>query len=228
MLNIIYDFDGTLTNKPIPEIKFISKLGYTNQDFNTMISKAIANSDIYTGYYTVVLDLLLNGSLPNNDSTLTIGSNDVVYNTGLESYLNQYKDNIKHYILSSGIQVYIENTVLAHYFTGIYGTTFKYDNDSNIIDLDVILSDDKKVEIIKQINIDNGRQPLDSSNLLYIGDGMTDYYAFKFVKETGGTSIIIYTDEQPINDELIKVTNKAFKADYRPNSDLVKYIKKLV
>jgi phosphoserine phosphatase len=226
MLNIVYDFDGTLTNKPIPVIKFISKLGYTNQEFELMIEKT-KDPNIYTSYFSVVLDLLINGKLPNNNETLAIGSKDIIYNNGLEEYLNEYT-NIKHYILSSGIQKYLENITIAKYFNNIYGTTFKYDSDGNIIDLDNIVTDEKKVDFIKAINKDNNRDELDCSNLIYIGDGITDYYALKFVKENGGTSILVYTDTKPNDQRLLDISNHVFKADYSSNSDLVEYIKKLV
>ena len=220
MLNIVYDFDGTLTNKPIPEIKLLSKIGYTSQEFEDMFTEYKKNTDIYSSYYKLVLDLLTNSDLPNNDSSLTIGSNDIIFNTGLEDYLNQFKHNIKHYILSSGIQVYLENMVLAHYFIDIFGTTFKYDHAGNIIGVDNIITDEQKVDYIKKINVANNREELDCTNLVYVGDGITDYYAFKFVKENGGTSILVYLDDPPTDKRILDVVNISFKADFSNNSEL--------
>ena len=46
------------------------------------------------------------------------------------------------------------------------------------------MSDKNKVIAIKEILQKNGIDNEDCSNIIYIGDGFTDYYAMDFVKKT--------------------------------------------
>ena len=67
----------------------------------------------------------------------------------------------------------------------------------------------------------------DCSDIIYLGDGLTDIYSFEFVHNNGGKAIFVYQNE---NDKKIsKVKEKGIvdyftKADYTLNSELSKYV----
>lgn len=91
------------------------------------------------------------------------------------------------------------------------------------------MSDKNKVTAIKEILQKNGNGIDDCSDLIYIGDGFTDYYAMKYVKEHGGTSIFVYTN--PNNKDIAKIKEKNVvdfyaKADYSQKGELNSYVKK--
>jgi len=81
-------------------------------------------------------------------------------------------------------------------------------------------------EILKKNGIDNE----DCSNIIYIGDGFTDYYAMKYIKEHGGTSIFVYKNLDSKDMQSIKekdVIDFYTKADFSQNSELYNYVKKI-
>lgn len=227
-VNLVYDFDGTLTSSVMPQYKIIETCGYNAKTFNEYATNNKDKYGFYDGWYMTLIEVLNNKYHKVNNKLISYGSLDVIYNPGVIDYLCNFKlnnINIKHYIITSGIKVYIDNTLVAPFITKTYGTTFKYDNDS-IIGIEEISSSTKKVDHIKSINIDNGRSPLDCTNLIYFGDGMTDYDAFEFVKNHNGISILVYPDKEIVNDKLNSVINASFKADYTLDSPLINYIRK--
>lgn len=92
------------------------------------------------------------------------------------------------------------------------------------------MSDKNKVIAIKEILKKNGINNEECSNIIYIGDGLTDYYAMKYIKEHGGTSIFVYQNLNNKDMQSIKKNNVVdfyTKADFSENSDLYNYIKKI-
>jgi hypothetical protein len=60
------------------------------------------------------------------------------------------------------------------------------------------------------------------SNMIYIGDGMTDVPCMKLVKMNGGHSIAVYDDDRSVADSLLSQGRVDFvvKADYRENTEM--------
>ena len=69
------------------------------------------------------------------------------------------------------------------------------------------------------------------SNMIYIGDGLTDVPCMKLTKDGGGVSIAVYTSKSAktakdlYNDERI---NFITKADYTEGSDIDLIVKKTI
>lgn len=230
VVNLVYDFDGTITNSKAPRYKIIEKCGYSYDDFNKLTIENKNKYGFYDGWYMTLIEIIKSKYKNINDELLSYGSLDITYNPGILSFLKNFKidnTNIKHYIVTSGIKNYIDNTLIAPYIEKTYGTTFKYDDNNYITGIEEISTSIKKIEHIKNINISNNRNNEDCTNLIYIGDGMTDYDAFEFVKNHNGISILVYTEEI-IDDRLNKVINAFFKADYTFNSPLIEYITKVL
>ena len=229
---IIYDFDGTLTPYPITKFEILDKCGLVGGTSSPVLLEAI-NKKLAEGYehyyaiYNCFLDVVRRSEYTLNDENISLGAEKLEYNEGVFEYFDELKDkNIKNYLISSGIKVLLDRTAVSNYFDEIYATTFKYDNDI-IIDTDYLMSDKKKVDIIKKILIDNGYSDDDCSDVIYIGDGLTDLYAMEYVKSNGGDSIFVYLDDK---NELIKVAENSDAvsyfdyADYSINSTLFNYI----
>ena len=92
------------------------------------------------------------------------------------------------------------------------------------------MSDKNKVVAIKEILRKNGIENEDCSDIIYIGDGFTDYYAMKYVREHGGTSIFVYRDLNSKDMKSIKEENVVdfyTEADFSQNSELNGYVRKL-
>ena len=76
-----------------------------------------------------------------------------------------------------------------------------------------------------------GDRRIPTSNMIYIGDGLTDIPCMKLTKESGGVSIAVYTDKNKkeahglLKDGRI---NFAVKADYSENEELDKIMKNII
>ena len=91
------------------------------------------------------------------------------------------------------------------------------------------MSDKNKVEAIKEIIRENGNK--DCSNIIYIGDGLTDFYAMEYVKKNNGTTIFVFQDENSKDMQSIKekdVVSFYAPADFSSDSKLNNYVKKLL
>lgn len=234
---IIYDFDGTLTPYALPKFEILEKCGLKYGAYNTHfleLSKARSkekNIDLYRAIYEIYFEIIRNAGFTLTDENFSLGADTVEYNNGVMDYLNMlYQHNICNYLLSSGIKVFLEKVSIASFFKEIYATVFTYDKNHEANGFEFLMSDKNKVIAIKEILKENNINGEDCSDIIYIGDGLTDYDAMKYVKEHGGTSIFVYKDLDSKDMQSIKeqnVVNFYAKADFSKNSDLYTYITKL-
>ena len=135
------------------------------------------------------------------------------------------ENDIKNYLLSSGIKVFLEKVIISKYFTDIYATTFNYDENEEVSGINFLMSDKNKVIAIKDIMKKNNLS--DCKDMIYIGDGVTDYYAMEYIKNNGGVSIFVYNDEINDKERMENVVDLFTKNDFENNKELSNYIKKL-
>ncbi|MBO5120930.1 MAG: HAD family hydrolase [Bacilli bacterium] len=226
---IIYDFDGTLTPYPITKIEVLESLGF---DGGMMSSKFMGmvrerrlskNIDVYNACYEVLLEVLKNNNVPRTQENFRLGAENIEYNPGVYDFFDRNKGlNIVNYIVSSGSKDFLEGITISKFFKEIYATTFKFDDSGEASDVDFLMSDKRKVEIIQKILKDNDIENEDCSNVIYVGDGLTDLYAMEYVKNHGGDTIFVYVNEE--NDSLkaareVDVVSYYTKADFNLNSD---------
>ena len=134
------------------------------------------------------------------------------------------KQGFSNYLLSSGIKVFLEKTSVARYFDDIYATEFNYDNGL-ATSVKYSMSSKKKVEAIKDICLRNGLD--DCQSIIYVGDGLTDYYAMEYVKSKGGRVIFIKNNSNDDLADMKEVVDLFTSGDYSSDSEIVKYIKKI-
>lgn len=223
MLKLIYDFDGTLTTSELPQYDFFKLCRLPSDEkelFNLMNNYANEhNVDIYTAYYHIIFDAMRENKKPFDDSIFCMGADSLKYHVGLVNYFKLFDADVEHYIVTSGIQNYIYHTKYAENFKAIYGTTFEYTKDGDIQIKDLV-TDNNKIKKIDLIACN------DFDNVIYIGDGLTDVPAFKYVSEKGGISILLSTNNKLYKDIISKGINVVrIKPDYKKDSELVKFIK---
>lgn len=234
---IIYDFDGTLTPYAMPKFEVLERCGFEdgahNSKFMDMIKQKSQNRsiDLYSAIYDTYFEMIQKGGLRLTDDNFCLGSDTVEYNQGVFEFLDKLaENNVKNYLLSSGLKVFLKRTKIANYFEEIYATTFSYKN-GEATGIEYLMSDKNKVEAIKQIIKVNGNALDDCSNVIYIGDGLTDFYAMKYVKDNGGISIFVYQDSSNGNIEVMKEKNVVdyfTLADFSSDSDLNNYVMNLL
>ena len=256
---IAYDFDGTLAKGNIQENSYIpDQLNMSKKEFWAEVSnlaKTHKMDDILAYMY-----LLISKAKENNSSytkaTLKKHGKNVKYFDGVESYfklINNYakKKNIKidHYIISSGTKEMIEGTSIAKHFENIFASSFMCDANDVPQWPAVAINYTSKTQFLFRINkgifdisdsqkinvyMEESERPMPFSNMIYIGDGLTDVPSMNLVKLMGGNSIGVYDHKKKGTKEKVKLlldqdrVNYVAPADYTDNSPLVTIIKSII
>lgn len=224
---IIYDFDGTLTPYSLPQYEIIKKCGYNEEKLMNRIAEKLTNSEgLYEAYYKCYIEILLENNILLTKENVCLGADKVEFNNGVIEYFKNFqsrKTGVKHYIVTSGIKDYVNKTVIGKYVDGVYGVTF---NEENGIykDIDILLTDKKKVDVIKHVQKDNK----ETNNIIYFGDGLTDSFAFEYVHSIGGKNVFIATKNESMETykklNVKGIIDKCFEPDFSMDSELSKYI----
>ncbi len=229
-VQIIYDFDGTLTPKTVPFFPILQECGVSEKEFYQKIAEIKESGivDVYESWFQAFLSIIQNSKLETHD--VTKGAEDIIFNIGVEEWFKTLSNNsnttYSHYIVTSGIEEFLYASKIAKYITKIFGVSFLHEN-GKLKGVEKLVSDKDKVNYIKKVNTLHGRKEEDCTNLVYIGDGLTDYYAMNFVFSNGGTSILVTPPNKEPEQKLFSVTNFQCDADYREEKELFQYIKKV-
>ena len=130
----IYDFDGTLTPYSLPQYPILKQCGYTDKTLMKRIEDEILKGnapEFYASYYKCYRDILTENGITMSRNNICLGAKKTKLNNGVEDYFKRFqssKTGIKHYIVTSGIKDYIEETLSSAFIDGIYGVTFKQQN----------------------------------------------------------------------------------------------------
>ena len=246
IIAIMYDFDKTLCTRDMQEYTFIPSVGMQPDEFWNLtgkVSKAETMDSILTYMYCMVEKARETG-IPLTRESLVACGKDIEYHKGVEGWfqrINRYAEQagviVEHYVLSSGLKEIIEGTSIAKYFKKIYACEFLY-KDGQAYWPKMAVNYTNKTQFVYRINkgvLDiNNNVDLNSSrpdnekrvlfsNMIYIGDGLTDVPCMKLVKQSGGRSIAIYHPGEDHNAAPLlkhKRVDWMFEADYSKGSEL--------
>jgi hypothetical protein len=201
--------------------------------------------------YCMVEKAHLSGNPQTRQSLVDCGK-DIEYHPGVEGWferINRYAEEagvqVEHYVLSSGLKEIIEGTTIAKYFKRIYACEFLY-KDGQAYWPKMAVNYTNKTQFVYRINkgvldinndvdLNNSRPDSEKrvffSNMIYIGDGLTDVPCMKLVKQSGGHSIAIYSKGQQHKAAPLLRHERVdwmFEADYTEGSDLDRTMKLLL
>lgn len=254
IIAIMYDFDKTLCTRDMQEYTFIPSVGMEADEFwqhANEVATAEKMDSILTYMYYMVEKAHQTG-IPLTRESLVACGKDVEYHPGVEGWferINRYAEEtgvqVEHYVLSSGLKEIIEGTTIAKHFKKIYACEFMY-RDGHAVWPKLAVNYTSKTQFVYRINkgvldinnnVDlNNSQPDNKkrvffSNMIYIGDGLTDVPCMKLVKQSGGHSIAIYHPGQHSSAaQLLKHerVDWMFEADYTEGSDLDRTMRTLL
>lgn len=251
---IMYDFDKTLCTRDMQEYTFIPSVGMQAEEFwrwSNVVSTTEGMDSILAYMYCMIEKTRETGIPLTRESLVNCGK-DVEYHPGVEGWfdrINRYADEagveVEHYVLSSGLKEIIEGTSIAKYFKKIYACEFMY-TDGQAVWPKLAVNYTNKTQFVYRINkgvLDisnnvalNSSQPDNEkrvffSNMIYIGDGLTDVPCMKLVKQSGGHSIALYNPGQHRSAAQLLEQDRVdwmFEADYTEGSGLDSAMKTLL
>lgn len=131
---IIYDFDGTLTPYSLPQYAILKYCGYSDEKLLARVHNEMQDgSDFYAAYYRCYRSILAENRIEMSRSNICLGAPSTKFNSGVIDYfieLQSSKTKIRHYIVTSGIKDYVDETPISQFVDGVYGVTFKQNNRS--------------------------------------------------------------------------------------------------
>lgn len=255
IIAIMYDFDRTLCTRDMQEYQFIPSLGMEATEFWEE-ANGLAHREHMDGilaYMYVMIMRAKEKGIELSRETLVSMGNKVELFPGVDEWfdrINEYgrMQNVKieHYVISSGLKEIIQGCKINNAFTEIFASEFYYGDDDNAIWPKAAVNYTNKTQFVYRINkgvldisndVDlNKSMPEESkrvrfSNMIYIGDGLSDVPCMKMVKAYGGSSIAVYQDgEKKKVDELLNKgrVDFTYPADYRENSGIDITVKNLI
>jgi len=211
----LYDFDKTLSTRDMQEFTFIPSLGMEPHEFwsyaNSMAQRE--KMDSILAYMYGMLKVADEKGLPLTRDMLMQCGKDIEYHKGVEQWfehINKVGEEagvvVEHYVLSSGLREIVQGSSIAPFFTEIFASEFLY-KDGKAVWPKTAVNYTAKTQFVYRINkgvLDisndtdlNKSTPEETrhvkfSNMIYIGDGLTDVPCMKLVKLSGGHSIALY------------------------------------
>ena len=181
----------------------------------------------------------------------------IKYYPGVESWFNRINDytrgksrgtvETKHYIVSAGLGEILEGVSIKKFFQKIYASQYYFDHHEVARFPTTVINDTAKTQYLFRINkgleeaseninlfMPENLRPIPFRNMLYIGDGLTDVPSMTVVKNYGGYAIAVH---KPDDKKAIEVCRQLLNAnridfftsaDYSPNSELERLIKKVI
>lgn len=251
---IMYDFDKTLSPRDMQEYAFIPGIGMTAPDFwencNRLMRTYEMDSILAYMYFMVEQSKERNFRITREEFRRQ-GKIVELFDGVCEWFerINEYGEEkgvkIEHYVISSGLKEIIEGTPIAKYFTKIYSAEFLYNKNGEVIWPAMAVNYTSKTQFVYRINkgvLDvtehaglNESTPDDQkripfSNMIYIGDGLSDVPCMKLVKTSGGHSVAVYQDKTHEAVKLLKNGRVSYiaKADYTAGGKLDTTIKAII
>ena len=252
---LLYDFDKTLCTTDMEDYTFIPALGMTPADFWDIANRFGRENQmdgLLAYMYTMITECRKRSIRLDREFLVSCGREMVLF-PGVKEWFDRitaFGDaqgvQVEHYVLSSGLREIIEGSGIADKFKMIYACEFFYDRNglASWPKLDVNFTN--KPQFVYRINkgvLDvaddrqlNGSMPDDSkrvpfSNMLYIGDGLSDVPCMKMMQAYGGQAIAVYQSSNRSGvEELLRRgrVDFIFPADYREGMGLDVTVKNII
>ena len=233
---------------------FIPKMGMTPAEFWQRTSEFSAKTgcEKILSYLYVMRDVAKERGIKMDRAFLNECGRNISYFPGVPTWfsrINQYGEEhnvkVEHYLVSSGNKEIVEGCSIAKEFKQLYGCEYIFDEvTGEAIWPKLAINYTQKTQYFFRISkgiTDSGddnavnekthSRRIPYSNIVYIGDGLTDVPSMILVKNNGGKSIAVYPrGKQEKVQSLVDDgrVNYACPADYSPNRMLEKILRLIV
>lgn len=244
---LLYDFDKTLCTTDMEDYTFIPSLGMTPREFWGIANRFGQENhmDALLAYmYTMIAECKKRGIRMDRDYLVRCGK-DMELFPGVRDWfsrINAFGESlnvqVEHYVLSSGLKEIIEGSGISHEFREIYACEFFYNEDGLATWPKLDVNFTNKTQFVYRINkgvLDvaedrklNDSMPDDSkrvpfTNMIYLGDGLSDVPCMKMMQAYGGQAIAVYQEANRAGvEELLRRgrVDFIFPADYSAGTAL--------
>lgn len=221
VMAICYDFDGTMAPGNMQEHDFFPDLKITPAEFWKESNELAREHEVdpILAYMKLMLDKArLSGKVQISKSAFRKYGKSVDFFRGVKGWfdeINKYAEKkgvkLEHYVISSGLKEMIEGTPISRELKAIYASSFIYDQHEVAIWPANAVNYTTKTQYLYRINkgiesvtdnvainefVAEEDRRIPFSRMLFIGDGYTDVPCMKLVKNQGGHSIAVYSEDK--------------------------------
>ncbi|HRN88048.1 HAD family hydrolase [Hyphomicrobium sp.] len=218
---LVYDFDGTLSPRPMQEYSFLPQLGIEPKAFwdeCTLLAREQGADPLITYMHLMYKKAREKGLRIDRDDLVRQGA-DVALFPGVEAWFDEIAEytriraesagvEIRHYLVSSGLTEIIEGTTIRKHFHNVFASEYWFDAYELPFPKRVI-TDTGKTQYLFRINKgieDLGEsinahmaeelRPIPFRNMIYFGDGETDVPSMALMRKSGGHAIAVHPEER--------------------------------
>ncbi|MBU2583061.1 MAG: haloacid dehalogenase-like hydrolase [Alphaproteobacteria bacterium] len=246
---LVYDFDGTLSPRPMQEYAFLPKIGIDPAQFwkeSNRVAKEHKADPLIT-YMHLLYKKAKEAGVRIDREDLVAQGRDVELFPGVLEWFEAIEDytriraeshgiSLRHYLISSGLTEIVEGTPIYHHFHNVFASEYWFE----AYDLPYpkrVITDTGKTQYLFRINkgvedlgetinehMSEAERPIPFSNMIYFGDGETDVPSMAVTRKNGGHAIAVYPPGKSRKKcvDLFNAGRIDFfaPADYRRGSDL--------
>ena len=251
----LYDFDKTLCTTDMEDYAFIPSLGMTPREFWS-VANGFGHANRMDGILAYMYTMIQESEkrrLPFTRESLREMGRDIVLFPGVQEWfgrINAFGDSqgvqVEHYIISSGLREIIEGSSISGEFKEIYASEFYYDEAGKPVWPKLTVNFTAKTQFVYRINkgvLDvsddktlNDSMPDDSkrvpfTNMVYMGDGLSDVPCMKMMRAYGGQAIAVYQESNRMGVEDLLAKGRVdfiFPADYSEDTALDLTVKNII
>ncbi|MGI6238320.1 MAG: HAD family hydrolase [Christensenellales bacterium] len=234
---MIYDFDKTLSPGDMQEYGYMPEIGTNPDEFWGLCRKFALeqHADGILSYMYMMVHMAKGEFALTREKLYALGR-DIVFFPGVETWfdrINAIGDacgvQTEHYIISSGLYEIIKGSRVGDQFKEVFAASFCYDDAGRPVWPATAVNYTSKTQYLFRINkgildVTNDsdlnaytphyKRRIPFSNMIYIGDGLTDVPCMKMTKQRGGYSIAVRAPGDTVTtDDMLLQGRADFAAD---------------
>ena len=255
IIAFLYDFDKTLCTTDMEDYAFIPSLGYTPAEFWGR-ANAFGWENRMDGLLAYMYTMIQECAAQNiklDRAFLNHCGESIQLFPGVREWfarINAFGESlgvqVEHYVISSGRREIIEGSGIAQEFREIYACEFYYNENGDACWPKLDVNFTNKTQFVYRINkgiLDvsrdrelNDSMPDDSkrvpfTNMIYMGDGLSDVPCMKMMRAYGGQAIAVYQASNRQGVEKLLADGRVdfiFPADYREGMELDRTVRDIL
>jgi hypothetical protein len=236
---LVYDFDGTLSPQPMQEYTVLPELGENAGEFWKECRKEAKrhNADGMLTYMRLLIEKMEANHTHLDKKALRSLAKGIKYFPGVETWFDRInkhvrtksdgKVKVKHYIISAGLKEILDGIKIRKHFEEMFASEYYFDHHDAAKFPTIVINDTSKTQYLFRINkgiIDvnesiNDYMPesdraIPFSNIIYLGDGLTDVPCMTVTKNNGGFAIAVHKPAIPNSAKVCRELTHANRIDY--------------
>ncbi|MEO1319922.1 MAG: HAD family hydrolase [Pseudomonadota bacterium] len=217
VIALVYDFDGTLSPRPMQEYAFLPSIGADPKAFWQEANEtALAQgADPMITYMRLLYQKAKDANVRIDREALVAQGGEVELFAGVQQWFGAINDyvaqqsgsvgvELRHYLISSGLTEIIEGTAIYDRFHNVFASEYWFD----AYDLPYpkrVITDTGKTQFLFRINkgiedlgqsindhMPEAKRPVPFANMVYFGDGDTDVPSMAVTRKSGGYAIAVH------------------------------------